>query len=137
MVGGKEKENFELSLALSRIMQTGAGWRKSKINLKVIVKDEKEKQAVFKQFLKYKEKIRINNLDFLPIIDQEGRFFLNLLKHSQDADITYLGVRRPGLHESSAEYSKYCNNLFEQTKEVNNIAFILTGEQMNFEKIFV
>lgn len=134
--GGKEKGNFELSLALSRIMQTGIGWRKSKISLKVIVKDEKEKEIVFQKFLKYKEKIRINNLDFSPIIDPEGRFYLNLLKYSQDADITYLGMRRPTSLESSVEYSNYCRNIFEKTKEVNNIAFILTGEQMKFEKIF-
>ncbi len=135
--GGREKGNFELSLALSRIMQTGSGWHRSKINLKVIVKDEKEKEAAFKQFLKYKERIRIHNLEFFPIIDPEGRFFLNLLKHSQDADITYVGLRRPELLESSSDYSMYCNNIFEKTKEVNNIAFILTGEQMKFEKIFI
>jgi len=135
--GGQEKGNFELSLALSRIMQSGARWRKSKIKLKIIVKDEKEKEAALKQFLKYKEKIRINDLEFFPIVDPEGRFFLNFLKHSQDADITYLGLRRPELLESPAEYSKYCNNIFEKTKEVSNIAFVLTGEQMKFEKIFI
>lgn len=134
---GKENGNFELSLALSRIMQTGIGWKKSKISLKVIVKDEKEKEVLFKQFSKYKEKIRISNLEFLPIIDPEGRFFLNLLKYSQDADITYLGMRRPELLETASDYSKYCNNIFEKTKEVNNIAFVLTGEQMKFEKIFI
>ncbi len=134
--GGKEKGNFELSLALSRIMQTGQEWKKSKICIKIIVKDEKEKELIFKQFIKYKEQIRIKNLFFTPIIDPENRFFLNLLKFSQDADLTYLGMRKPEVEESALEYCNYCNTLFEKTKEINNIAYILTGEEMNFQKIF-
>jgi len=46
-------------------------------------------------------------------------------------------MRKPTILESSVEYSEYCNNIFDKTKEVNNIAFVLTGEQMKFEKIFV
>lgn len=135
--GGKEKGNFELCLALSRIMQSGIGWNKSTIHLKVILKDEKDKEVIYKNFIKYKEKIRISNLEFSPIIDPEGRFYLNLLKHSQDADLTYLGMRRPLDTDSPLEYAEYCQNIFEKTKDINNIAFILTGEEMNFQKIFI
>lgn len=131
---GKYPGNFELCLALAYLLQQSPLWPQSKICIKMIGKEEEFQEGLFE---KYKEKLRMKNLSFAPIIDSRSLFFENLLQNSQDADLTFLGLRRPTKQTSVIEYQDYYLKLMESTKDLKNIAYVLSGEPVKFRKIFL
>ncbi len=134
---GKHPGNFELCLALAYLLQQSKLWPRSKICIKMIVKDEEHKEKLVEQFVKYKVKLRIKDLSFAPIVDPKMEFFSSLLAHSADADLTFLGLRRPQEQGSPEEYKEYYTRLLENTAELNNVAYVLCGEKVKFRKIFL
>lgn len=134
---GKYPGNFEFSLALAFLLQQSKLWPLSKINIKMIAKNEKEQTELFRRFEKYRPRLRINNLEFSPILHPEGDFLSNFREESQDADLTFLGLKHPNESTSIEEYSDYYLKLLESTEGVNNIAYVLSGEQVQFRKIFL
>jgi len=133
---GKYPGNFELCLAFAYLLQQSKLWPRSKICIKMIAKDENHKAKLFSQFDKYRAELRINNLEFAPFADPEENFFSNFDTHSQSADLTFLGLKNPESNTSLEEYEEYYLNLLEKTKGVNNIAYVLCGEKVEFRKIF-
>lgn len=129
---GQNQKNFELCLALSHTLQGSHFWSRSKICIKSIVKDEKSKTKLLHLFEKYREKLRMRNLVFSPIVDPEEAFIPNLKQHSGDADFTFLGLKTPG----NDDYETYLEALLKETEGLKNIAFVLAGEDLRFEKIF-
>lgn len=132
---GKYPGNFELCLALAYLLQQSRLWKKAKIHLKMIAKDEKNRQELVDQFEKYRSKLRIKNLEFSPILDSNTDFFTNL--YSQKADLTFLGLKRPTQETTVEEYTDYYLKLLETTQETKNIAYVLSGEEVSFRKIFL
>lgn len=133
--GGNQK-NFELCLALSYCLRGSPTWSGSEMHIKSIVKDEEEKEKLTHLFERYKEKLRIKNVKFTPIIDEEGNFFSNLVENSKDADFTFLGIRPKREEESDKEYAKCFNEFVQVTEPVPNIAYVKAGEELSFAKIF-
>jgi len=134
--GGEYLGNFELCLALAHILQNSRLWSGSKISIKTIIKDEATRSKMYLLFQKYQQRLRIRKLNFTPLVDASNEFIPNLLHFSSDADLTFLGLRRYKDGESFEDYKNYLRSVFEKTKSVKNIAFVLSGEQLNFEKIF-
>lgn len=133
---GKYPGNFELCLALAYLLQQSKLWPRSKICIKMIAKDENHKNKLFAQFDKYRLELRINNLEFAPFADSEEDFFSNFDSQSQGADLTFLGLKSPEENSSLEEYEEYYSTLLKNTKGVNNIAYVLCGEKIEFRKIF-
>ena len=100
----------------------------------MIAKDEAEKVKLAEQFERYHSDLRIHSLEFSPLVDPKEDFFSNFLSYSQGADLSFLGLKCP--EGSSCEYEAYFLNLQENTKKVQNIAYVLCGEKMEFRKIF-
>jgi len=128
--------NFELCLAFAYLLQQSKLWPRSKICIKMIAKDEAHKSKLFAQFDKYRSELRINQLEFAPLTDPDENFFANFEAHSQGVDLTFLGLKSPEENTSVEEYEKYYLNLLANTKGVNNIAYVLCGEKIEFQKIF-
>ncbi|MFA5250533.1 MAG: amino acid permease [Parachlamydiales bacterium] len=133
---GQYRGNFELCLALARIMQNSPSWNQSRICIKTVVKTPEEQLKISSFFIRHQKKLRIKELVFHPIVDAEKVFFSNLLSSSLDADLTFIGLRRPQESETLEEYRSYYLKVFEGTKDLKNIVFVLTGEKIKFEKIF-
>lgn len=129
--------NFELSLALAYLLQQSKLWPRSQICIKMITRDEEQKTLLSTQFDTYKQKLRIKDLKFNALIDPEIRFYTNLLAHSQDADITFLGMRKPEPSTTLQEYKEYYLQLLENTNGLSNVAYILRGEKVKFRNIFI
>lgn len=134
---GKYPGNFEFCLALAYLLQQSKLWPNSKICIKMVARDEIHKIKLHEEFESYRTDLRIKNLEFAPLIDPEENFFANFAAQSQSADLTFLGLKKPEEGTSSAEYEAYYQNVLENTKRVNNIAFVMCGEKIEFRKIFL
>jgi amino acid transporter len=133
---GKYPGNFEFSLALAFLLQQSKLWPSSRINIKLIAKNAESKLELIEQFERYRPRLRMKNLDFLPVLHAEGDFFSNLEHESQNADLTFLGLKQPDESTRVEEYSDYYLKLLEKTRGVPNIAYVLSAEQVQFQKIF-
>lgn len=133
---GKYPGNFEFCLALAYLLQQSKLWPNSQIYIKMIVKDESYKDKLHQQFETYHSELRINNLQFTPIVDPSENFFSNFEAHSQNADLTFLGLKKPEENTIATEYAEYYQNLLLNTKSVNNIAFAMCSEKIEFRNIF-
>ncbi len=133
---GGSPGNFEFCLALAYLLQQSKLWPNSKICIKMITKDEIHKEGLERQFNAYRPELRINNLEFAPILDPNEDFFSNFEAHSQNADLTFLGLKKPEENAIAKDYAEYYQNLSQKTKGVKNIAFVLCGEKIKFRNIF-
>ncbi len=131
---GQNQRNFELCLALSYILQGSTLWANSRICIKSIVKDDRTKTKLLHIFQRYQERLRIKNIVFSPIVDPKEAFFRNLKEYSHLADFTFLGLKMPSREDE--RYEEYISSMLQETKELSNLAFVLAGEDLNFEKIF-
>lgn len=134
---GKYPGNFEFSLALAFLLQQSKLWPAAKIHIKMLIKDETQKEELFSQFSKYKSRLRIKNLEFSPLVDPSGDFFSTLGHSSQKGDLTFLGLKRPNETTTVEEYAEYYDKLLQATQEIPNIAYVLSGEQVRFRRIFL
>lgn len=134
---GKYPGNFEFSLALAFLLQQSKLWPFAQIQIKVIAKSEQEQKELLERFEKYREKLRIKNLQFTPMLRPDGDFFTNLTSESRHRDLTFLGLKQPEPGCSADEYATYFETLLDKTKDIDNIAYVLAGESVQFRKIFL
>ena len=130
------KGNFELCLALSLIMQNSKVWASSKICVKTVVESEEKRKQLKNVFSRFNQKMRIKNISFSPLVDPTKEFISNLLKFSNDADLTFITLKNYSPEESFYDYKNYYLNLFESTQSLKNVGYVLPGEILQFEKIF-
>lgn len=133
--GGKYHSNFELSLALAHLIQSGKLWLDATITIKTLVPNEASRIHMTKLFEKYHSVLRFKKLCFKPYIDATTDFYGHITEYSTDADLTFLGLRAPMPKEPKEEYEAYYNTLIEKTKGISHVAYILAGEKLDFQKI--
>ena len=134
--GGEYRGNFELCLALSHLLQMSDLWQNAQIIIKTVVKDKETEERKVHQFERFRARLRLKHLYFHPLIDPEENFFVNLTQESAKADLTFLGMRSPQKDEASSTYEAYLTTLFKATAALSNLGYILSGETLDFEKIF-
>lgn len=134
--GGNQK-NFELTLALACTLRGSPIWSKSLICIKSIVEDHDEERQLRNIFQRYQSKLRIRNLDFEPILDPKRNFFETLSNFSAGADFVFLGLRPIIAEEAAEDYKAYFNSFMEKTAALKNCCFVISDENLKFEKIFV
>lgn len=133
---GGNQNNFELCLALSYSLRGSPMWSGAKICIKSILEDEVSMRQLTSIFKRYEKKLRIKNLFFSPILHPSGDFFTILEEQSKDADFTFLGLMPQNGEKPDAEYQQYIKSFFKNTEPISNLAYILAGEDLSFEKIF-
>lgn len=134
--GGEYTGNFEFSLALSHILQISTVWWNAKICINTLVPNLEIKQKKELQFDRYQKRLRIKNLMFNSIVNEESNFHSVVLNNSRIADLTFIGLRSPEEDETVESYKDYLSNFLEQTNNLNDVVFVLAGENLSFEKIF-
>ncbi len=134
---GKYPGNFELCLAIAFLLQQSRFWPQSKICIRMIVNKQELQGGLRQQFEKYRTRLRIKNLEFAPLIGSGGHFFDTFVTTSEQADLTFLGLKRPEGHCDQREYLRYFLELIGKTEPVSNIAYVLSGEKVKFRKIFL
>lgn len=133
---GQYEGNFEFSLSLAYLLQSSRIWVNSKITIQTIVKSEEARSRALEFFPEYNKILRLSNLSFNPLVDTDEDFYSNVVKYSSDSNITFLGLRIPNENETSEEYAKYYRDVVMKTDKIDNIAYVLAGEKMDFSKIF-
>lgn len=134
--GGQYHSNFELSLALSHLLQSGKYWNKATITIKTLVKNKAAEMHMTKLFEKYHSALRFDNLCFKPYMNETTDFYSHISDYSTEADLTFLGLRAPLPHEKLEDYADYYKTLMQKTSGMENVAYILAGEKLNFQRIF-
>ena len=130
--GGRYHSNFELSLALSHLLQSGRDWEKATMTIKTLVKNQAAKAHMTALFEKYYAVLRFENLKFKAYIDESTDFYDHIADYSTDADLTFLGLKAP----DGNPYTHYYKHLMKQTERIPNVAYVLAGENLNFQGIF-
>lgn len=133
---GGNQNNFELCLALSYCLRGSPIWSGVEIHIKSLLNDEETKDQLANIFERYKKKLRIKKLFFDPVVDPNGNFFKNLENSSKETDFIFLGLRTKKEEESEKDYETYVSTFIEKTKILPNLAYVLAGEELSFEKIF-
>ena len=71
------------------------------------------------------------------VIQSGGRPFAEIIRsESADAALTLVGLRRPELDETVADYAAYFAALTESLKGVSPAAFVLAAEDVDFRSMF-
>jgi hypothetical protein len=70
------------------------------------------------------------------MLEEKSGIFDTIKKHSVDADFVFLGLRPPAPEETIEEYSQYYKNIIQQTRIIPPMAYVLSSEDIDFQKIF-
>ncbi|HIF38953.1 MAG TPA: amino acid permease [Gemmatimonadetes bacterium] len=123
--------NGALMLILGYLTQTSLIWKGSEVHLRMVVKDEKAKEETFRNLQGIIERTRTN---FIPhVITSSGQNFWDLvLEHSQDADLVFLGIRKP-----QDDFVNYWDKLLTETTNLPATVFVLASEEIDFKDVLL
>lgn len=123
--------NGALMLILGYLTQTSLMWKGSEVHLRMVVKDEKAKEETFRNLQEIIERTRTN---FIPhVITSSGQKFWDLvLEHSQDADLVFLGIRKP-----QDDFVDYWDKLLTETTNLPATVFVLASEEIDFKDVLL
>lgn len=134
--GGK-KGNAGLMLALAYMLQTSPEWKGSELIVKTIVKSEEDKVKVMENMEEFFAKGRLRSkLEVLVDNSQNDTIRTTIKNFSQTADLVWMGMKAPESDETDQDYATYYENLMKSTKGFPPLAFVLSGEDLNFNEIF-
>jgi len=134
---GGQKGNAGLMLALAYMLQTSPEWKGSELIVKTIVKSEEDKIKVTENMENFFAKGRLRSkLEVLVDSQKDNTVQTTIKNFSQDADLVWMGMKPPEQGETDQDYSAYYENLIKSTKGFPPLAFVLSGEDLNFNEIF-
>jgi amino acid transporter len=133
--GGRSKNNSELMVILSYMLQTSESWKNSLVTLKTIVNVEEDIPLMKQNLASFLISSRLY-LHTSIALHKEGDIFSSTMKtESQVSDLVFLGMKPPEEGESLEAYASYYGNLLAKTKHYPPIAYTLAGETLEFDKI--
>ncbi|OVE74374.1 hypothetical protein BVX94_00545, partial [bacterium B17] len=110
-------------------------WRDTEIVLRTIVDSEDAVADETKRLHSFVERTRIEaRAEVLQRSDKS--IFDEIRDNSQDAALVFLGIRAPEEDETVDQYTRYYQNLLEQTGELPPAAFVMASENVDFYGIF-
>ena len=123
--------NGALMLILGYLTQTSLMWKGSEVHLRMVVKDEIAKQEALQNLKGIIEKTRTN---FIPhvITSDKQKFAEQVLEHSRDADLVFLGIRKP-----DDNFLNYWDELLTNTNDLPATVFILAAEEIAFKDVLI
>ena len=130
------RDNSELMILLSYLLQRSNNWKKSNIILKSIVPNETAKQQRIKYFNEFLEKSRFNIQTQVFVCNEKGSLPYLIRNFSQNTGIALFGLRKPKENESNDDYSSYYKNYLAACKNLNTAIFVMSSEHMEFQEIF-
>jgi solute carrier family 12 sodium/potassium/chloride transporter 2 len=127
--------NAGLILALAHLLNTSPSWPRSKLILKTIIFSENERLTAQKVLQTFVDQGRLE-AEVEVMLEEKSGIFDTIKKHSVDADFVFLGLRPPAPEETIEEYSQYYKNIIQQTRIIPPMAYVLSSEDIDFQKIF-
>jgi len=133
---GQKGENAGLILALAHLMGTSSLWRNASIVLKTIVSsadDQTETENGLRTFVKQ------GRLDISveTVLSDDSDIFSTIEKSSKDSDFIFIGLRPPLPKETVENYGQYLHGIFQNTKGIPSVAYVLASEDLHFKKLFL
>jgi amino acid transporter len=132
-----KSENAGLLLALSYLLKTSPRWHESRFLVRTIADsfDDKAKKSVsLKNFV---DRVRLDAET--EVLEHGGEdSFSAIAQASNNASFVFLGMRPPETNEPNEIYSAYYSQLMKKTEGITApVAFVLAGESVDFDKIFI
>ena len=134
--GGRYQRNFEFALVVSHILQQSSYWPHAEVQLKTIVRNEADRKALKEKSHEYIARMRKGAFGTSIYLDEEEDVLSQIAQYSVDTNLTILGIRPPHADEAAEAYAVYYMQLIEKTKSLPNVAYVLAGEDIDFDKIF-
>ena len=132
--GGKTN-NGALMIALAYLLHKSPNWINAKCVLKTIIFKEEERVSSQSKLDTFIQKSRLN-ISGEVILSKNKNIFETVRESSKDASLVFLGIRPPGEDESLEDYSKYYEELLENTKDLPMLVKTLASEDIEFQRIF-
>lgn len=133
--GAKNRINSELMIIFSHMLKNSTSWKGADIILKTVVNHADEIGPTKQKLLTFMEESRVF-FDTSVILHEHGDIFINTIQQQAAcADLIFLGLKAPEIHETVESYAKYYTSLIEKTEGFPTIAFVLAGEPLEFSKI--
>lgn len=133
--GGNSK-SVNLMLGLAYMMQSSPQWRGSQLVLKTLVQNEDQRKGILEHMENFITNGRLSAELDVRIISPDVDRFSAIRQYSQDADFVFIGMRNPTTGETAESYSEYYSGLIKNTEALPSTAFVLAGENLEFEEIF-
>ncbi len=131
-----ENRNGALMLALACLLQKRErGWERTRLRLNMIVarRTEEEAERTMREFL---AEARLVAETRVLALDGGRPFSAVIAENSGSSSATFMGLRAPEEDESEEAYGDYCRELGESVGDVDNLALVLAGEDVDFTGIF-
>jgi len=132
--GGKTN-NGALMIALAYLLHKHPGWTQSRTILKTIISKEEERDNVKRRLDDFINKSRLE-ITGEVILNTKKSIFETVCDSSKDANLVFLGIRPPGENETIEDYSKYYQELLDNTKDLPLLVKTLASEDIEFRRIF-
>lgn len=132
--GGKTN-NGALMIALAYLLNKSSDWVNAKVVLKTIIFNEKDRESTNSKLQYFIENSRLG-INGEVIFSKNKNVFETMRESSKNANLVFLGIRPPAEEESPEEYSKYYEDLLENTKDLPMLVKTLASEDIEFQRIF-
>ena len=133
---GQKGRNAGLILALAHLLGTSQSWRNARMVLKTIVTSRDDPAETEKGLRAFIEQGRLEAaVETVPL--EEPGLFPTIERSSSDADFIFVGLRSPAPGEAIESYGEYLRSIFQQTRGIPSIAYVLASEDLDFKKIFL
>lgn len=126
---GGLQSNGGLMLILAYLLRTSLEWRRAEIRLKLVVSSQTAAQAAHANLQRFVEPLRLGALT--QVLVSDGRPFAEILHtSSQDADLVFLGIAKPG-----PDFSDYYARLQNLATGLPTTILVLAAPDFAFEDI--
>ncbi len=128
---GGLQANGGLMLLLAYLLRSDINWTKAEIYLKLVVPDEAAAQAARTNLESLVKRVRIKAVS--QVLVAQGRQFPQILHEtSKNADIIFLGMRKP---EDGDDFTEYYKNLQTLAAGLPTTIFVLAAPEFAFEEV--
>ena len=128
------KGNGGLMMTLAYLLTVSHSWRTATININIVVQDDTAVAPATRNLERLINSSRIGAATNVIVTD--GRPFVDILRHdSRDADIVFLGMRRPCEGENASTYAQYYETLQGYADGMPTTAFVLAAQDIVFADI--
>lgn len=133
---GDDRKSFALSVSLTTTLRDNRVWANGDYHLRAIVSSRSAKSVLQKFFKEYVLKSR---LPFKPLIHFEPKikdYISHISHYSSEADLTIICIRAYDEEEEPATYIKYLQQLFNETKDLNDCLYVCSYDGIEHKKIY-
>jgi len=131
----QKSSNADLGMALAFMLNTSDNWRNSKLFIKTIITDEKDKQESESRLKSFIDQGRFNATPIVYVMHDKNPFAL-ITEESKNSDFVFLGLRTFNENERNEEYGVYYKDLLSNISKLPTTALVLSSEKIEFKNIF-